>query len=295
MQTPFMCRHDFQRIEAAAATVRRWLPGPIRVGVILGTGLGGLADALEDARALPYAAIPHFPQPTAPAHAGRLVAGRLSGRPVLLLQGRCHLYEGYTLAEVTFPVRVAAALGIEVLVVTNAAGGLNPQLVPGEVLLLEDHIQLMGLCGTADPRHVALGERTARPWVRCYDAALGELAERTARQAGFPLPRGVYVAVTGPSYETRAEYRAFRRLGGDCVGMSTVPEVLVAAGLGLRVLGLATITNVARPDTPAKVDAGEVVQVAAVALPRVRAIVAAVLQAVYAGESALFPRQQEPI
>jgi purine-nucleoside phosphorylase len=252
-----------QSVEEAAAAVRRWWAGPVRVAAILGTGLGGLADALTEARALPYADIPHFPQPTALAHRGRLVVGRLEGAPVLMLQGRCHLYEGFSLAEVTFPVRVLAALGIEILVVTNAAGGLNPQLAAGDVLLIEDHIQLMGLRGTASADAVAPGGRVAR---------------QAARRSGFDLARGVYVAVSGPSYETRAEYRAFRRIGGDCVGMSTVPEVLVARSCGMRVLGLSTITNVARPDAPAELDAEEVVAVAKVALPRVRAILAAVVR-----------------
>ena len=188
------------------------------------------------------------------------------------------MYEGYSLAEVTFPVRVLAALGIEILVVTNAAGGLNPQLAAGDVLLIEDHIQLMGLRGTASADAVALGGRVARPQEGCYDAALGEVARQAARRSGFDLARGVYVAVSGPSYETRAEYRAFRRIGGDCVGMSTVPEVLVARSCGMRVLGLSTITNVARPDAPAELDAEEVVAVAKVALPRVRAILAAVVR-----------------
>jgi purine-nucleoside phosphorylase len=266
------------RVEEAAALVRRWWAEPARVAAILGTGLGGLADALAEARELPYAAIPGFPQPTALAHRGRLVMGRLEGASILMLQGRCHLYEGYSLAEVTFPVRVLAALGVEILVVTNAAGGLDPRLAAGDVLLIDDHIQLMGLRATAAAQPLALGERPARRQTRLYDAALAEVAQWAARNSGFRLARGVYVAVTGPSYETRAEYRAFRRIGGDCVGMSTVPEVLVAAGLGMRVLGLSTITNVARPDAPAKVDAGEVVQVAKVALPRVRAILSAVLR-----------------
>jgi purine-nucleoside phosphorylase len=266
-------------IEKAAAVIRGWWDGPVQAAAILGTGLGRLADELAQARVLPYAAIPHFPRPTALAHRGRLVLGRLDGTRVLMLQGRCHLYEGYSLAEVTFPVRVLAGLGIEMLVVTNAAGGLNPQLTAGDVLLIEDHLQLMGLRGTVDTAWVAAGGRVGRPSGGCYDAVLGELARQAARRHGFDLPRGVYVAVTGPSYETRAEYRAFRRIGGDCVGMSTVPEVLVAVSCGMRVLGLSTITNVARPDAPARVDAGEVVSVAEVALPRVRAILSDVLRA----------------
>lgn len=265
-------------VEEAAAAVRRWWAGPVQVAAILGTGLGGLAETLLEARALPYAHIPHFPQPTALAHRGRLVVGRLEGVPVLMLQGRCHLYEGYSPAEVTFPVRVLAALGVKILVVTNAAGGLNPQLVAGDVLLIEDHIQLMGLRGTARAEDVAPGGRVARRREGCYDAGLGEVAWHAACRNGFELARGVYVAVSGPSYETRAEYRALRRMGGDCVGMSTVPEVLAARNCGMRVLGLSTITNVARPDAPARVEAEEVACVAKVALPRVQAILAEVVR-----------------
>ena len=239
--------------------------------VILGTGLGDLADEVAAEAVIPYREIPGFPCSTALAHKGRLICGKLGGRQVVMMQGRCHLYEGYPLAAVTFPTRVLHGLGIRTLIVTNAAGGINPSYSVGDVMLIDDHINLMWLA--------PVGQASSLPVIRArgadglYDAALAQRSLEIARASNFPLHCGVYVAVTGPSYETRAEYRAFRRIGGDCVGMSTVPEVLTAASLGLRVLGLSTVTNVARPDAPNVVSAEEVVQVAATALPKVRAII----------------------
>jgi purine-nucleoside phosphorylase len=197
----------------------------------------------------------------------------------MMLQGRCHGYEGYSLDVLTFPVRVLAALGLKTLIVTNAAGGLNPSFAIGDVMLIDDHIDLMNLrqpTGQASSLPYD-APATRSPCVRFYDRDLAAAAAAAARQADFVLHRGVYVAVSGPSYETRAEYRAFRRIGGDAVGMSTVPEVLAASVLGLRVLGLSTITNVACPDAPKTVTAEEVVEVAAIARPRVRAIIEAVV------------------
>jgi purine-nucleoside phosphorylase len=250
---------------AVAAIRRRWVC-PARAAVILGTGLGDLADEIAIEEAIAYRDIPGFPRSTALAHKGRLVCGRIGGNSVLMMQGRCHLYEGYGLADITLPARTLVALGIEALIVTNAAGGVNPDYSVGDVMLIDDHINLMWL-----RPGVELKPRTRGG--RMYDAELAGRAEHIARRGDFPLRRGVYLAVTGPSYETRAEYRAFRRLGADCVGMSTVPEVLVATAAGVRVLGLSTVTNVARPDAPQTVSAEEVVEVAATALPKVRAIV----------------------
>ena len=256
-------------VEPAVAAIRRRWECPAHTAVILGTGLGDLAEEIAAESIIPYGEIPGFPRSTALAHKGRLVCGRLGARPVVMMQGRCHLYEGYGLAEITLPARVLVALGIQTLIVTNAAGGVNPDYAVGDVMLIDDHINLMWL-GKLNPEVPPL--RPARP-PRLYDADLARHAEQIARRGDFALRRGVYLAVTGPSYETRAEYRAFRRLGADCVGMSTVPEVLVAAAAGLRVLGLSTVTNVARPDAPQTVSAEEVALVAATALPKVRAII----------------------
>jgi len=270
------CSTIADRVAAAVKAIRRHWSCPATSAVILGTGLGELADEIAAAATIAYCDIPGFPRSTALAHRGRLVCGELGGTPMIMMQGRCHLYEGYNLDDLTFPVRVLAALGITTLVVTNAAGGLNPNFAAGDVMLIDDHINLMWLAGTIPLDPSAYG-RITRPEAALYDRELAAVAIRTARSHGFSLHRGTYVAVTGPSYETRAEYRAFRRIGGDCVGMSTVPEVLVAAGCGLRVLGLSTITNVACPDAPKRVTAEEVVEVAAIARPRIAAILARTL------------------
>jgi purine-nucleoside phosphorylase len=259
------------RIDAAVSAIRAAWSCDATTAVILGTGLGELADEVA-ATTLSYRDIPGFVRSTALAHKGRLICGELNGEPVIMLQGRCHGYEGYSLDELTFPARVLAALGVKKLVVTNAAGGLNPNYSTGDVMLMDDHIDLMNLPGRYEPMPAG-----SPLHVRFYDCKLADIAVAAARCADFVLHRGVYVAVSGPSYETRAEYRAFRRIGGDAVGMSTVPEVLTAASCGIRVLGLSTITNVASPDAPKTVTAEEVVEVAAIALPRVRAILESVV------------------
>ncbi len=260
---------------SVAAIRRRWT-GESGLGVILGTGLGDLANEIAAEATISYRDIPGFPCSTALAHKGCLVCGTFGGRPIIALQGRCHLYEGYRAVELGLPVRVLAGMGVQTLIVTNAAGGLNPGYSVGDVMAIDDHICLMGLPSLARPS-VICPDRVARPSSRLYDEGLIRRAREIACAGGFPLQCGVYVGVTGPSYETRAEYRAFRRLGGDCVGMSTVPEVLVAARCGMRVLGLSTVTNVARPDAPKVVSAEEVVEVAVTALPKVRQIIHGVL------------------
>jgi purine-nucleoside phosphorylase len=239
--------------------------------VILGTGLGDLAEEVDSPVVIPYRDIPGFPRSTALAHKGRLVVGTLAGRRVIMLQGRCHLYEGYAAGELCLPTRVLAAFGVETLVITNAAGGLNPRYSVGDVMAIDDHICLMGLTGLS-PFPAECRERVPRTTARLYDADLIQQATAIACRCGFHLQCGVYVGVTGPTYETRAEYRAFRRIGGDCVGMSTIPEVMTAVGSGIKVLGLSTVTNIARPDAPQVVSAEEVVEVAATALPKVRSI-----------------------
>src|SRR4051812_15785979 len=272
------CSTSSDRLAAAVSAIRRRWSCPAKTAVILGTGLGELADEVVTSATLPYGEIPGFTCSTALAHRGRLVCGELGGAPIVMMQGRCHAYEGYSLAELTFPVRVLAALGVTTLVVTNASGGLNPQFAMGDVMLIDDHINLMWISGTVEPDRCPLG-RVSRPRTALYDGDLARHACNAAWKSGFALQRGTYVAVTGPSYETRAEYRAFRRIGGDCVGMSTVPEVLAAAASGLKVLGLSTITNVACPDAPKIVSAEEVVEVARIARPRVRIILEAISEA----------------
>lgn len=215
-----------------------------RLGLVLGSGLGGLADAVQDATAIPYAELPGFPVGSVAGHAGRLVLGTLAGTPVVVLQGRAHLYEGIPASDLAVPVRTVRALGAETLVLTNAAGSLNPQAGPGSLMALTDHINMMGanpLMGLNDeaigPRFVGLGD--------AYDIELCKALHGAAQAEGVELHEGVYLAVAGPSFETPAEIRAFKILGADAVGMSTVPEVIVARHCGLRVAAVSAITNLA--------------------------------------------------
>jgi purine-nucleoside phosphorylase len=277
VSAPPACTTISDRVAAAVGAIRGQWSCEATTAVILGTGLGELADEVSVSATLSYRDIPGFARSTALAHKGRLVCGELAGTPVVMLQGRCHLYEGYARDQLAFPVRVLAGLGVTSLIVTNAAGGLNPAYTMGDVMLIDDHINLMWLPGllSAD-RGTSL--RPPREHTRLYDRTMASRALAASRAGDFPLQRGVYVAVTGPSYETRAEYRAFRRIGGDCVGMSTIPEVLTAAACGMTVLGLSTVTNVACPDAPKVVSAEEVVEVARIARPRVRAILEAVVR-----------------
>jgi purine-nucleoside phosphorylase len=245
----------YDRIQEAAGVVRRAAKLTPDVGIILGTGLGGLADQIAVEASIPYEQIPGFPLSTVESHAGRLLLGRLGDRPVVAMQGRFHRYEGYGLAEVTFPVRVMHALGAGILVVSNACGGMHPLWSPGDLVLLSDHINLLGdnpLIGANDER---LGSRfpdMSDP----YDGELRKLAREVARDLGILLREGVYVAVPGPNLETRAEYRMLRTMGADVVGMSTVPEVIVAAHAGMRTVGISIITDQCLPDAlePANID-----------------------------------------
>jgi purine-nucleoside phosphorylase len=267
---------DTSAVATCLAAIRDRCDVQADIAVILGTGLGDLTEDVDSSAVIPYRDIPGFPRSTALAHKGRLVCGELGGRPIVMLQGRCHLYEGYTAGELCLPTRVLATLGVKTLVVTNAAGGLNPRYSVGDVMAIDDHICLMGLAGLS-PLPADCRERLPRPVARLYDAELIQQATAIACQNAFQLHCGTYVGVTGPTYETRAEYRAFRRIGGDCVGMSTIPEVLTAAACGMKVLGLSTVTNVARPDAPQVVSAEEVASVAAMALPKVRSILRGIL------------------
>jgi purine-nucleoside phosphorylase len=220
--------------------------------LILGSGLGGLADEIQVVDALAYGEIPGIPKSTAPGHAGSLILGYLAGVPVVAMKGRAHLYEGHSPQQITFPVRCLAALGATTLVVSNASGGINGRYRSGDVVVIDQHIDWMwGRSGLTVQEAQAIAPTEVpgrRPHL--YDPGLIEQAVRAARECGFDLPRGTYLATLGPNYETRAEYRCFRKLGADMVGMSTVPETLVAAGLGMRVLAFSIITNVARPDAP---------------------------------------------
>jgi purine-nucleoside phosphorylase len=271
-------QHLREQISEATAHLRTVVSQSPQVGIILGSGLGGVAEALEVERSVDYQEIPHFLRPTAIGHRGRLLFGRFAGKRVVAMQGRYHLYEGHSAERVTFPVRVMRALGIELLVVSNAAGGLDPRYSAGDVMIIDDHVNLMNrnpLVGVNDDR---LGPRfpdLSSP----NDRAIGELAISAARRNDCPYQRGTYVGVLGPNYETRAEIRMLRAWG-DAVGMSTVPEVIVAAHMGLRVLGLSIITNVCSPDVRHVANGEEVVAAANAASGRVQSLVKGVLASV---------------
>jgi purine-nucleoside phosphorylase len=234
----------YERAEHAARVLRaRWTAEP-RVAVVLGSGLGAFADELSDAVALDYAEIPGFARSTVEGHAGRLVCGAVAGVPVAAMQGRFHYYEGYDWPEVTFPVRVLALAGVRALVLTNAAGGLNNSLTQGSLMLICDHLNLMGANPLRGPNDERFGARFP-DMSDVYDREFQELAVHEAQAMGLQLRRGIYAALSGPSYETPAEIRMLRALGADAVGMSTVPEAIIARQMGLKVLGLSCITNMA--------------------------------------------------
>ena len=232
------------RVAAAHASIRDRIGAPVEAGIILGSGLGGLAERVEEPTAIPYGEIAGFPVSTAPGHAGRLVTGRLFGRHVALMQGRLHLYEGWSARDIALPVYLLARLGAARLIVTNAAGALDPALAPGEVMLIEDHLNFTGANPLSGPDEPDLGPRFP-DLSRAYDPALREAALRAAAAAGVTLRRGIYAAVAGPSLETSAERRFLRAAGGSAVGMSTVIEVIAAAHACLPVLGLSAISNAA--------------------------------------------------
>jgi purine-nucleoside phosphorylase len=260
------------QIDEAVQVIRSRCDLRPEIAIILGTGLGGLAQRIEAVARVPYEEIPHFPHSTVTSHDGDLVLGRLAGKNIVALVGRFHCYEGYSMKEVTFPVRVAKALGVHTLIVSNAAGGLNPQFRAGDLMIITDHINLMGDNPLIGPNDETLGPRfpdMSEP----YTKALIDLAEDVALRMGIKVQRGVYLAVTGPSLETRAEYRFMRFIGADAVGMSTVPEVIVAVHAGLKVLGFSAITDECFPDALEPVKIEKILQIAAEIEPKLAKIV----------------------
>ena len=265
---------------AADAVRARWAGVP-KVAIILGTGLGGLGREIAAEAEIPYQEIPGFPLSTVESHAGRLLCGRLDGAPVVAMQGRFHLYEGYAARQVAFPVRVLRALGAEVLLVSNACGGMHPLWSPGELMLMADHINLLGDNPLVGPNDDALGPRfpdMSEP----YDPELRALARAAALEHGITLREGVYVAVTGPNLETRAEYRWLRGIGADVVGMSTVPEVIVARHAGMRVLGVSIITDACLPDALEPASLERIIATASQAEPALTALLRAVMRRIVA-------------
>lgn len=269
--------HTLEAVTAAAEFVRARFGRAPDAAIVLGTGLGGLAREISVEVAIEYADIPGFPASTVESHAGRLLCGTLGGRTVVAMQGRFHRYEGYTLQQVTFPVRVLRALGAETLVVSNACGGMNPLWSAGDLMLIADHINLLGDNPLIGPNDDRLGVRfpdMSAP----YDPTLRALARDVATSLGITLREGVYVAVAGPNLETRAEYRMLRTLGADVVGMSTVPEVIVALHAGMRVLGLSIITDQCLPDALEPAEMATIVATAGRAEPKLTALVRGVLE-----------------
>jgi purine-nucleoside phosphorylase len=265
-----------QKIQAAVNVIRTFSKRRPEVGIILGTGLGALAAHVKKSVKVPYADIPGFPRPTVPSHAGELVIGELGGKPVATLSGRFHYYEEYyggrTMQEITFPVRVLRALGAQALVVSGASGGMNPQYRRGDIVMIEDHINLMGDNPLIGPNDDTLGPRypdMSAP----YDRQLMDLAVATGLSIGVRCHTGVYVAVAGPNLETRAEYRFLRAIGGDVVGMSVVPEVLVAVHSSMRVLGMAIVTDMCLPDALKPMNIDEIIRTANTAERKMTAIV----------------------
>jgi purine-nucleoside phosphorylase len=271
-----MTHHDWDHVHKATAAVRARGVEGADIGIILGTGLGALAREIEADAVIPYPEIPHFPRSTVASHKGQLVCGRLAGRRVAAMEGRFHVYEGYSAAQVTFPIRVLKELGCRTLIVSNAAGGLNPMHRKGDLVVIDDHINLMGVNPLIGPNDDRLGPRFP-DLIEPYDRSLQELALAAARAEDIVAHRGVFVAVAGPNLETRAEYRFLRAIGADVVGMSTVPEVLVAVHAGLKVLGFSIVTDLCLPDALHPVTLDEILAVANEAEGKLRRIVRRVL------------------
>jgi purine-nucleoside phosphorylase len=269
--------HTAARIEAAASVVRSRFGAAPDVAIILGTGLGRLAAEIDVKAKIEYQEIPGFPLSTVESHEGRLLCGTLAGKTVVAMQGRFHRYEGYSLQQVTFPVRVLRALGAKTLVVSNACGGLNPLWKSGDLMLIADHINLLGDSPLIGPNDDSLGPRfpdLSQP----YDSGLRSLARDVATEKRVTLREGVYVAVAGPNLETRAEYRFLRAIGADVVGMSTVPEVLVAIHSGMGVIGLSIITDMCLPDALEPATVEQIIGVANRAEPQLTTVVRGVLE-----------------
>jgi purine-nucleoside phosphorylase len=264
-------------ISETVAFIRTKTKDTPKLGIILGTGLGGLAKAVKREVEIPYEQIPHFPVSTVESHAGKLLFGSVGGKRVVAMEGRFHLYEGYSLKQVTFPVRVMKALGIEILIVSNAAGGLNPQFNKGDIVLMTDHINFQGdnpLIGKNDD---TMGPRFPDMF-NAYDKDLRDLAIQTAIDEKIPIQKGVYVGVSGPTLETAAEYRMMRVLGGDLVGMSTVPEAIVARHQGTKVLGFSVVTDMGLPDAMEACSHQKIVAVAEVSGPKLSRLIEKIVE-----------------
>ncbi len=261
----------YDKIQQTVASIRRHTQSTPKIGIILGTGLGGLVSQLQIDTEIEYGDIPHFPISTVESHSGKLIFGRLAGSAVVVMQGRFHLYEGYTMQQITFPVRVMKFLGVEILIVSNACGGMNPVYRKGDLMIMTDHINLLGDNPLIGPNDERLGIRfpdMSEP----YHRSLIEIAEEVARENQISVHKGVYVAVAGPNLETRAEYRFLRLIGADAVGMSTVPENIVANHMGMKVLGVSVVTDECFPDTLQPANVADIIAAANSAEPKLTSI-----------------------
>lgn len=281
----FFGRSEF---EAAVTAIRQQTQCRPRVGLVLGSGLGTIADSIEGADIIPYEQIPHWPRSTVAGHQGQLHIGRMEGQNIIVMRGRAHYYEGYPPSQVTLPIRVMQLLGVEIVILTNAAGGINPIFHPADLMLITDHIGLIAMTGVnplCGPNDDTLGPRFP-DMSAVYDPALRHLALETARRAGIPMHQGVYVCLNGPSFETPADIRFLRLIGADAVGMSTVPEAIVARHGSLRVLAISGITNVTPyDDMGVKTTHEEVLEVGRVIVPRMESVLRGVLRSVSVGSS----------
>jgi purine-nucleoside phosphorylase len=269
-----------EQIDQAADAIRKRTSYRPRVGLILGSGLNGLADSVQKADMIPYGELPNWPVSTVQGHAGRLVIGELEGQTALVMQGRIHFYEGYSMSQITLPVRVMLRLGLEMMFVTNAAGGVNPDFAPGDVMLITDNLNLIGMMGgnpLMGPNIDELGPRFP-DMSQAYDRKLMDLARQVASNENVPLREGVYCALSGPSFEGPADLRFLRGIGADAVGMSTVPEVIVARHGGMRVLGLSGISNKANLDGSTATTHEEVIEAGKVITPKIEKIIRGVLR-----------------
>ena len=271
-----------QEIDQAAEKIRGWISYTPRIGIILGSGLNDLADSVQNAYTIPYSDLPNWPISTVQGHVGRLVIGELDGQPVLVMQGRIHFYEGYSMSQITLPVRVMQRLGLEMMFVTNAAGGVNPNFVPGDVMLITDHLNLMGMTGAnplMGPNIDEIGPRFP-DMSRAYDLQLMSIARNVASNNNILLREGIYCGLSGPSFESPADLRFLRGAGADAVGMSTIPEVIVARHGGMRVLGFSGISNKANLDGSTVTTHEEVIEAGKIITPKIEKIIRGVLRSV---------------
>ena len=272
-----------QRLPETVDFIRSRIKNTPYIGLLTGTGLGESAESMTIETTINYQDIPHFPISTVQTHIGRMLSGDLNGCPVIAMQGRFHLYEGYHPLEVTFPIRVMQQLGVKILILSNAAGGLNPKFNPGDIMLITDHINLTGTNPLIGPNEDSWGIRFP-DMSRAYDETLIAAAERIAKKAGAHLQKGIYVGLTGPSLETPSEVKFLQTIGAEAVGFSTVQEVIAAVHSGMRVLGLSTITNVHNPDDPVPATVEEIIEVAKGATPLLEMIIKGVIKKIYETE-----------